>query len=185
MSCIPILSTTAIEYKHALCSTDTRKHRIRRRQHSSSHRQPSSTFIFLALFFITANTYCNTNANCCYAFSAQHLPPKKNKPLPTRRTSNSKSNYMNSAPVAERPTIIDRPSITTADTISAVTTQQNNPSSDFRRRMRSLVKRRQQNDGKPTNIRTANTLVEYKNVLDENRDKIVVVRFYATWCKVC
>ena len=93
---------------------------------------------------------------------------------------------MNSAPVAERPTIIDRPSIiTTSADASAVTTQQNNPSSDFRRRMKSLVKRRQQNDAKPTNIRTANTLVEYKNVLDENRDKIVVVRFYATWCKVC
>ena len=94
---------------------------------------------------------------------------------------------MNSAPVAERPTIIDLPSFTTTtdDTISAVTTQQNNPSSDFRRRMKSLVKRRQQNDAKPTNIRTANTLVEYKNVLDENKDKIVVVRFYATWCKVC
>ena len=184
MSCISSVSSTAIEYRYE-CSSDTRRHRIRRRQHSSMHRQPS-TFIFLALFFITANTYCNTNANCCYAFSAQHLPPKKNKPLPTRRTSNSKSNYMNSAPVAERPTILDRPSITTADTIlSTTTTQKNNPSSDFRRRMKSLVKRRQQNDAKPTNIRTANTLVEYKNVLDENRDKIVVVRFYATWCKVC
>ena len=181
MSCISI-STTAIEYKHE-CSSDTRRHRIRRRP-SSMHRQPS-TFIFLALFFITANTYCNTNAKFAYAFSAQHLPPKKNKPLPTRRTSNSKSNYMNSAPVAERPTIIDRPSITTDDTISAVTIQQNNPSSDFRRRMKSLVKRRQENDAKPTNVRTANTLVEYKNVLDENKDKIVVVRFYATWCKVC
>jgi len=179
MSCISISSTTAIDYKHDECSSETRRHRIRRRP-SSMHRQPSSTFIFLALFFITANTYCNTNANCCYAFSAQHLPPKKNKPLPTRRTSNSKSNYMNSAPVAERPTIIDRPSITTTTDASAVTTQQNNPSSDFRRRMKSLVKRRQQNDAKPTNIRTANTLVEYKNVLDENRDKIVVVRFYAT-----
>ena len=91
---------------------------------------------------------------------------------------------MNSAPVAERPTIIDRPSITTSVDAS-VTTQQNNPSSDFRRRMKSLVKRRQQNDAKPTNIRTANTLIEYKNVLDENKDKIIVVRFYATWCKVC
>jgi len=183
MSCISISSTT-IDYNEHQC-VDTRRHRIRRRS-SSMHRQPSSTLIFLALFFfITANTFCNTNAKFAYAFSAQHLPPKKNKPLPTRRTSNSKSNYMNSAPVAERPTIIDRPSITTTTDASAVTTQQNNPSSDFRRRMKSLVKRRQQNDAKPTNIRTANTLVEYKNVLDENRDKIVVVRFYATWCKVC
>ena len=58
-------------------------------------------------------------------------------------------------------------------------------SSDFRRRMKNLVKRKQQQAvDRPNNIRTAFTLEEYKEVLDDNNGKIVVVRFFATWCKV-
>ncbi|EED89478.1 hypothetical protein THAPSDRAFT_263903, partial [Thalassiosira pseudonana CCMP1335] len=35
------------------------------------------------------------------------------------------------------------------------------------------------------NLKTVNTLGEYKEALDEERGKIVVVRFFATWCKAC
>eukprot|EP00571_Detonula_confervacea_P011122 CAMPEP_0172306924 /NCGR_PEP_ID=MMETSP1058-20130122/7887_1 /TAXON_ID=83371 /ORGANISM="Detonula confervacea, Strain CCMP 353" /LENGTH=276 /DNA_ID=CAMNT_0013018965 /DNA_START=364 /DNA_END=1194 /DNA_ORIENTATION=+ len=66
---------------------------------------------------------------------------------------------------------------------------------DFQRRMKGLIKRGgaatgrravgQRATGKPTNLRTVQTLEEYKEVLDENRGKIVVARFFATWCKAC
>lgn len=53
----------------------------------------------------------------------------------------------------------------------------------------NLVKRNNQqqssNDNKPSNIVSAFTLEEYKDVLDKYSDKIVVVRFFATWCKAC
>lgn len=67
--------------------------------------------------------------------------------------------------------------------------------SDFQRRMRGLVRRngrgagRQVQATKPANLRTVHTLGEYKAALDEALDegpgRLVVVRFYATWCKAC
>lgn len=42
-----------------------------------------------------------------------------------------------------------------------------------------------QETDKPANLRTVHTLLDYKNQLEENSDKIVVVRFFATWCKAC
>ena len=68
---------------------------------------------------------------------------------------------------------------------------------DFQRRMKGLVKRNngsassngrrtlgQRATDKPTNLKTVNSLEEYKEALDENAGKVVVVRFFATWCKV-
>ncbi|KAL7536565.1 hypothetical protein ACHAXR_007242, partial [Thalassiosira sp. AJA248-18] len=58
--------------------------------------------------------------------------------------------------------------------------------------MKGLVKRnggrsvgQGQRANKPANLRTVSTLEEYKEVLDEEKGKIVVVRFFATWCKAC
>lgn len=69
---------------------------------------------------------------------------------------------------------------------------------DFQRRMKGLVKRNngsvsstgrrtlgQRATDKPTNLKTVNSLEEYKEALDENAGKVVVVRFFATWCKAC
>ena len=68
--------------------------------------------------------------------------------------------------------------------------------SSFQNRMKGLVKRSGGSSGagrrtigqraidKPANLRTVNTLDEYKRALDEAGDKIVVARFFATWCKV-
>ena len=65
--------------------------------------------------------------------------------------------------------------------------------SDFQQRMKGIVKR---NGGRkmvgtsrsaaerPANLRTVHTLEEYKDALDASSGKMVVVRFFATWCKV-
>jgi len=62
---------------------------------------------------------------------------------------------------------------------------------DFQRRMRGLVQKNggagsgRRTIGKPNNLRTVETLEEYKEVLDEEHGKVIVVRFFATWCKAC
>ena len=36
----------------------------------------------------------------------------------------------------------------------------------------------------PKNVKVVKTLDEYKKVVGDERDRIVVVRFFAPWCKV-
>lgn len=69
--------------------------------------------------------------------------------------------------------------------------------SDFQRRMRRLVtekddqkrarrsfKRNIKKRG-PPNFQIIDTLEDYKKVVGGNKDKLIVVRFYAPWCKAC
>ena len=65
--------------------------------------------------------------------------------------------------------------------------------SSFKDRMRNIVvKDRGQSadakvgekNGRPSNVKECATLDDYKVVVGDERDKLVVVRFYATWCKV-
>jgi len=39
-------------------------------------------------------------------------------------------------------------------------------------------------NGRPSNVKVVHTLEDYKMAVGDERDKLVVVRFYATWCKV-
>lgn len=72
--------------------------------------------------------------------------------------------------------------------------------SDFERRMRNIAvrttkrkakrtidtrKQRSRGDECPSNLQVVNTLQEYKAVVAGERERIVVVRFFATWCKAC
>jgi len=70
--------------------------------------------------------------------------------------------------------------------------------SSFGKRMRDLVLTRQQkknkeittsrprrNKGRPENLLEVNSLEEYRDAIQSYRDRLVVVRFYATWCKAC
>lgn len=60
--------------------------------------------------------------------------------------------------------------------------------SDFQQRMKGLMKRngvaQKKEAEKPSNLKTVHTLLDYKNELEQGKDTIVVVRFFATWCKV-
>jgi len=67
-------------------------------------------------------------------------------------------------------------------------------SSGFRDRMKNILLSEKKGpkkavakniDGLPSNLKLVNTLEEYKEVLDADRDKIIVVRFFAKWCKAC
>eukprot|EP00978_Attheya_sp_CCMP212_P007023 scaffold16416_cov52-Attheya_sp.AAC.10 len=69
--------------------------------------------------------------------------------------------------------------------------------STFEQRMRNLVIRgnpqntvkRQKRDvahgTRPGNVKVVTTLEEYKKHIGGEKDKLIVVRFYATWCKAC
>ncbi|KAL3787657.1 hypothetical protein HJC23_011805 [Cyclotella cryptica] len=149
------------------------RHRRRCRRYYSTR---SASFLLLML--------CYTAAVSCRRSHAFSSPPLSRTTCQfTSGTAPSKtSNFMSF--VAEIP----------ADP-HAYSSPENKPSNkspgltDFQRRMKGLVKRNgaAQRDAteKPANLKTVHTLLDYKKALDEGSDKIVVVRFFATWCKAC
>jgi thioredoxin-like negative regulator of GroEL len=46
-------------------------------------------------------------------------------------------------------------------------------------------KTRQTPSNLPSNVKMVTSLQEYKKVVGEETEKLVVARFYAPWCKVC
>jgi len=67
-------------------------------------------------------------------------------------------------------------------------------SSGFKNRMRNILlseKKRPKKqipkkiNGLPSNMNIITTLEEYRDILESNRDKIIVARFFAKWCKAC
>ena len=63
----------------------------------------------------------------------------------------------------------------------------------FEDRMRTLVQPRRSrptkqqtrsNDKMPANLQIVNTLEEYKVAVGDEKERLVVVRFFAPWCKV-
>lgn len=62
--------------------------------------------------------------------------------------------------------------------------------SNFEKRMRKIAQRdmrvpRRRNSKVPRNLKQVRTLHEYKDVVGGERNRLVVVRFYAPWCKAC
>lgn len=78
---------------------------------------------------------------------------------------------------------------------SSVPDEESSIRSNFDKRMRDLVfgkkerlapsPRRRSGGKRPENIRTVESLQEYKAVVANEKERIVVVRFFATWCKAC
>ena len=61
--------------------------------------------------------------------------------------------------------------------------------SNFEKRMRKIAQRdmkrpRRRNSKVPNNLKQVKTLHEYKDVVGGEKERLVVVRFYAPWCKV-
>ena len=64
--------------------------------------------------------------------------------------------------------------------------------SNFAQRMKNLIKKDSQKtkrpptpEGTPSNLIRLTTLQEFKQVVGDEKDKLVVVRWYAPWCKAC
>jgi hypothetical protein len=61
--------------------------------------------------------------------------------------------------------------------------------SDFSRRMRNIavpkkIPEHVVTPGRPSNVMEVTTLQDYKKHVADEKDRIVVVRFYAKWCRV-
>lgn len=65
--------------------------------------------------------------------------------------------------------------------------------SSFKDRMRNIVVKDKLRsaeakvggkNGRPSNVKVVHTLEDYKTAVGDENEKLVVVRFYATWCKV-
>jgi hypothetical protein len=132
------------------------------------------TFFASPRMFLLA--LCFTAALCgqrSHAFSSSIQKRAKTSASSSRRSS---SFIMSS--VAERPAETNQPM------------ESNTPPrlSDFQQRMKGLIKRngvaQKKEAEKPSNIKTVHTLLDYKKELEQGSDTIVVVRFFATWCKV-
>lgn len=89
---------------------------------------------------------------------------------------------------------LTQPRASTTLSLSPSPVVDSNPpsASVFGNRMRNLAIRRQQSkpkkkasDNFTSNFHIVDTLSDYKDVVAEEEDRIVVVRFHATWCKAC
>lgn len=62
------------------------------------------------------------------------------------------------------------------------------PMMDFTKRMRNIAVPKKIPErappGRPSNVIEVTTLQDYKKCVAEEKDRIVVVRFYADWCRV-
>mmetsp|Transcript_21849 Transcript_21849/g.46140 ORF Transcript_21849/g.46140 Transcript_21849/m.46140 type:complete len:283 (-) Transcript_21849:143-991(-) len=153
----------------------------RRRQRRRQFVCPSK-FIALALCCLAANTWSTSHA---FSSPSPHSYSRIRSSSPSPKSNNcgyrqERKFFMSS--------LADRPSAAASSDSSRMT--------DFQRRMKGLVKRNgavsggrrtigQRGSDKPKNLKTAHTLEEYKEVMDQEKGKMIVVRFYATWCKAC
>jgi len=79
-----------------------------------------------------------------------------------------------------------RRTISLSSAVLESSTSKNNRS--FHQRMRNLVspvKKPTSNKRRLKNMYVAHTLEDYKLLVGDEKDQIVIVRFFATWCKAC
>jgi thiol-disulfide isomerase/thioredoxin len=58
-------------------------------------------------------------------------------------------------------------------------------SSAVRSRTATTTKNKTTTPGRPAHVEEVMTLAEYKSIVSDEKDQIVVVRFYAPWCRSC
>lgn len=134
------------------------------------HRKPSRRNRALAIIFVATSIIMKQQPATVTAFA------------PSPRISSQQRQPI--SPVPSRP----------VPTSLLLSTFDNPPSemSEFQKRMRRIVTtpaRRKNGDEKklskaPKNLKIVKTLDDYKKIIGKT-DKLVVVRFYAPWCKAC
>lgn len=182
--CIGSSTSIPVEFGHNTLSSCRRNQITRRRPHRRHGSKSSSSrqFLFvLCSIFISASLWERSQAFSLSSTTNQSTIPKIPSSFlskgPTQQRHSNTSFYMSA--------VIEPPSQSSSSRMS-----------DFQRRMKGIVKRNGVANGRkvvgtsrsaserPANLKVVHTLEEYKEGLDESSGKIVVVRFFATWCKV-
>lgn len=191
-------TSTPLECGHNTLSSCNRRNQTTRqrshRRHGSQNYISSRQFLFgLCSIFISACLWKQSQAFSLSSSSSSTICHSRisttpsisflsNGPTTTTRQQRHSDNtrfYMSAATISEHPS-----------------QSSSSRMSDFQRRMKGIVKRNGVSSGRkvvgssrsaaerPANLKAVHTLEEYKDALDESSGKIVVVRFFATWCKV-
>jgi len=149
----------------------------------------SSTTLITLISFISVITeissFTTIHHNCGY--TTQSRQTRNNAFFVTRRSS---YNNINNNNITRR-----NMSLSSSAVLDSRNTNNRRSSSSFSDRMRNLVqspvkKRTVPNNktntrNKPKNLYVATTLDDYKSLVGDEKESIVIVRFYATWCKAC
>ena len=85
---------------------------------------------------------------------------------------------------------LSRTSLTSSATAIKYAATAPPPTASFEERMRDMVhgkssRKQKRRTAPPKNIEQAATLDEYKSVVADETEKMVVVRFHAPWCRAC
>lgn len=144
------------------CQSDRRRIRNCRRSFSA------------ILFIATLLNFIHYNFQAVNAFAPSSFP-----------TSNHPNRFQSST------TQVPRTSDALQLAVAAFDTSKDQEMSDFQKRMRNLVqapspirKKPKRKSRAPDNLVKVDTLAGYKDVVG-GADRLVVVRFYAPWCKAC
>lgn len=180
--------STPMQCEQEASSPCRRNQKKRRRPHR--RRRPSKSasrqflFALCSIFFIS--TACLMKQSQAFSSSSS---------IYQSRISKAPSGFLAKGP-AQRGHRANNASFYMSAVIEPTSQSSNTRLSDFQRRMKGIVKRNGVANGRkvvgtsssaperPKNLKEVHTLEEYKDQLDESSGKIVVVRFFATWCKV-
>lgn len=183
--CCKVSLSTPMECQHKTLSPCRRNQNTRRRSHRRRASKSSSRQFLFALCSIFISTACLLKQSQAFSSSSS---------IYQSRISKAPSRLLSNGPVQQRHRA--NTSFYMSAVIEPTSQSSSTRLSDFQRRMKGIVKRNGVANGRkvvgtsrsaperPANLKEVHTLEEYKDQLDESSGKIVVVRFFATWCKV-
>lgn len=159
----------------------------RQRRNCSKMSNPSATSFLVAAILIVLTTF-----PCTLSYKV-NLPKATRPHIQTRLSEHKKEHSSHEETYALRRPPKKRSSASKVAMTSAVIDHNTiQPPPTFERRMRNMVlgdekkrkKPRAAAANLPRNVQMITTLEDYKHVVGDEREKIVVARFYAPWCKV-
>jgi len=184
--CCKASVSSPVECERKQFSPCRRNQNTRRRSHRRRGSNSSSRQFLFALCSIFISAACLLKQSQAFSSSSSSIHQS--------RISNAPSRFSLNGPTQQRHRANTR--FYMSSVLEPASQSSSTRMSDFQRRMKGIVKRNGVANGRkvvgtsrsaperPANLKVAHTLEEYKDQLDESSGKIVVVRFFATWCKV-
>eukprot|EP00577_Skeletonema_sp_RCC1716_P021042 CAMPEP_0113388812 /NCGR_PEP_ID=MMETSP0013_2-20120614/9282_1 /TAXON_ID=2843 ORGANISM="Skeletonema costatum, Strain 1716" /NCGR_SAMPLE_ID=MMETSP0013_2 /ASSEMBLY_ACC=CAM_ASM_000158 /LENGTH=299 /DNA_ID=CAMNT_0000271825 /DNA_START=215 /DNA_END=1114 /DNA_ORIENTATION=+ /assembly_acc=CAM_ASM_000158 len=185
--CCKASVSSPVECERKQLSPCRRNQNTRRRSHRRRGSNSSSRQFLFALCSIFISAACLLKQSQAFSSSSSSIHQS--------RISNAPSGFSLNGPTQQRHRANTR--FYMSSVLEPASQSSSTRMSDFQRRMKGIVKRNGVANGRkvvgtsrsaperPANLKVAHTLEEYKDQLDESSGKIVVVRFFATWCKAC